>query len=179
MEQLKHLKIYSIKMTSSTGNKEEITTKPIKPFSVHRFATLWDCDCDFEVIGKYAILLIEPLQTSAPEWARASWSFGQIEFRNPLAMSKENPYFDKGVRHHELENVSPMLVRMRNGKWYELGMPSIKYRQDYGCWCLERKAFCNSRLSSMMNGGQEFYRSVSVAGKEEEIIELIREKLKS
>jgi hypothetical protein len=39
--------------------------KTSKGFSVQRFATLWQCDCDFEVTGKFSVLLIEPLPTSA------------------------------------------------------------------------------------------------------------------
>lgn len=134
-------------------------SKEIKHFSVSRFATLWQCDCEFEMTGKNSIKLIEPIETIAPKEAQPQWSFGKIEFINKNSKEKNDFYHDKGARHHDLVSVAPILVQMNNGIWYEVGMPKIVWNEKFHCWTLERTARSNSRYAAMMNGGMEFYKT--------------------
>jgi hypothetical protein len=66
---------------------------------------------------------------------------------------------------------------MRDGKWYEVGMPSIKWRDDYKCWVLERTARRNTRCAMMMNVGMEFYKSIADTNQADEQIEKIKKEL--
>jgi hypothetical protein len=126
----------------------------MKPLSVRRYATFWDCDCDFVATGKQSIDIYEPLPTHAPKDAKPHCCYAdRIDFRNPKAKYNDpNYYYHENCKHINFERVSTELVLVK-GTWYSLAGGRVEWieNENFQGWCMVWRAYKNSKIAYEMN----------------------------
>jgi hypothetical protein len=125
-----------------------------QPFSMHRFVSLWHCDCEYEVDGN-AIYLWEPLYHPADlgEDARPSWEFEHVVFYRPVEKDwvrvNRHLMFDRGA--------TPDVVLLRSGICAEVGGAQVVWRGDR--WFIRWHAWKNSHFAKLAAAGIEAYKA--------------------
>lgn len=125
----------------------------MKSLSLNRFATLWDCECDFEWHCQQQCYAWEPLDIDAPHDARPSCFLGnRVSFYD---VTGNKPLGE--LTHRDLQGVAPTLMLLRDGTWVEVLSGRVLYRA--GKWCMRWLCAKNTRTARMMNAGFPAFRA--------------------
>ena len=117
----------------------------MKPRSCSRRLTLFECEAEFERDSPHWVRVYEPLRTNAPENARPHcFGIGEVDFYDKTGNRKI-----AHVRSHDFARVSPELLRLSDGLWYEV--VSSECRWHNGQWCMVWNAAKNTRSSRWAN----------------------------
>lgn len=119
-----------------------------QPMSMRAFAWFYDCEAEFERDGPQSVFIYEPLRLPAVE-GRCSL------FGNRVAMYDWTGNQKVGeVRVHEGDHAFPLLLRLSDGVWYEVGHRRVMQRED-GTWAIQWTGYRNTRTARWANGAPE------------------------
>ncbi|MBI3654148.1 MAG: hypothetical protein HY231_24210 [Acidobacteria bacterium] len=130
----------------------------IKPFSMHRFVSLWCCECEFEVDGN-VVFLWEPLhypgekltEKDRPHWNDEYITFYRVEEKDWLRITRHLMFS---------RSASPDVLILQNGLCVEVTGGQVVWRSEFERWFIRWQGYTHSRMSLLASTGLEQWRNL-------------------